>query len=311
MRKHRRRLGFTLIELLVVIAIIAILVALLLPAVQQAREAARRSQCKNNLKQMGTALHNYHDVYDTLPYGVRNSPQNWGSSFWIGLLPYNDQGAKFETINFDTWPGWATNFPVYNNFSPPYMTCPSSPLPKWRQRDGQNLGIGTYVGIAGVEGRDSTGPASNRADVSFRGVLFPFSNIKLDRDIVDGTSNTMAIAEQSDFGAGDTDIRSSWDWGAWMGCANCDAFWAGRTDIWISSITTLHPNWPIGSKPAVGSHKFLGREGGGNFPIQSVHEGGVHVLLCDGAVRMLSTNIDQAVGFNLADRRDRNELGDF
>jgi len=313
MTKSTKRLGFTLIELLVVIAIIAILVALLLPAVQQAREAARRSQCKNNLKQMGLALHNYHDVFDTLPYGVRNSPQNWGSSFWLSILPYADQANTFETVNFDTWPGWVTNFPSYNNFLPPYMQCPSSPLPKWRQRDGQNLGIGTYVGIAGVSGRDSVGSAAIRADVSFRGVLFPFSNIKLDRDVVDGTSNTMAIAEQSDFGAADTDIRSNWDWGAWMGCANCDAFWAGRNGIHIAGVTTLHPNWPIGSKPQKSSHAYIGGggEGCGNYPIQSVHEGGLHVLLCDGAVRFLSDNVDQGIGFNLADRRDRQELGDF
>ena len=106
MKSLKRQRGFTLIELLVVIAIIAILVALLLPAVQQAREAARRSQCKNNLKQMALASHNYHDTYTTLPSGVYESlvtspgdarlhQHTWATS----LLPFVDQGALYNTLD--------------------------------------------------------------------------------------------------------------------------------------------------------------------------------------------------------------------
>ena len=148
----RKRKAFTLIELLVVIAIIAILIALLLPAVQQAREAARRTQCKNNLKQLGLALHNYHDVFNTLPYGVRFSAsgENWGSSFFLSLLPYVEQANAFNRVNMNNWPGWATNFPVYNNLDIPGYTCPSTALPKWRERDGVKLLIPCYTGIAGV-----------------------------------------------------------------------------------------------------------------------------------------------------------------
>src|SRR6056300_529797 len=101
--QKRTARGFTLIELLVVIAIIAVLVALLLPAVQQAREAARRSACKNNLKQIGLALHNYHDVYGKFPYGANNSPQNWGSSWMLSLLPYVEEANAFNQVNFNTW----------------------------------------------------------------------------------------------------------------------------------------------------------------------------------------------------------------
>ena len=121
MKVLRRRSAFTLIELLVVIAIIAILIALLLPAVQQAREAARRTQCKNNLKQLGLALHNYHDVFNTLPYGVRNSAagDNWGSSFFLSLLPYVEQANAYSRVNMSSWPGWVTNFPVYVNLDVP------------------------------------------------------------------------------------------------------------------------------------------------------------------------------------------------
>jgi prepilin-type N-terminal cleavage/methylation domain-containing protein len=101
----RRRLAFTLIELLVVIAIIAILIALLLPAVQQAREAARRSQCKNNLKQLGIAIHNYHDVFGVVPMGSgRDSASPTGpggrrQSAFVGLLPYFDQAPLFNMIS--------------------------------------------------------------------------------------------------------------------------------------------------------------------------------------------------------------------
>src|SRR6187455_2473364 len=95
------RRGFTLIEMLVVIAIIAILVALLLPAVQQAREAARRSQCKNNLKQIGLAMHNYHDTFNGFPNGgIASSVGGWGLSWYIRILPYIDQAPVFNGINF-------------------------------------------------------------------------------------------------------------------------------------------------------------------------------------------------------------------
>src|SRR5476651_1064146 len=102
--QHPLRGGFTLIELLVVIAIIAVLVSLLLPAVQQAREAARRAQCKNNLKQLGLALHNYHDVYNRLPYNGRTPGAQSGggteASVFIRLLPQIDQQPLFSQLNF-------------------------------------------------------------------------------------------------------------------------------------------------------------------------------------------------------------------
>src|SRR6516162_2040974 len=98
--KSVRRLGFTLIELLVVIAIIAVLVALLLPAVQQAREAARRSQCKNNLKQLGLAMHNYHDLYKDFPMGGWISGSKDVGSYMVRILPYVDQAPLYSLINF-------------------------------------------------------------------------------------------------------------------------------------------------------------------------------------------------------------------
>src|SRR5579859_1475499 len=104
-QKRKWRRAFTLIEVLVVIAIIAVLVDLLLPAVQQAREAARRSQCKNNLKQYGLALHNYHEAYKMFPPG--GDAQSWGNSNWLNwqakILPFIDQGPLYNQINFSMW----------------------------------------------------------------------------------------------------------------------------------------------------------------------------------------------------------------
>jgi len=336
MKVLRRRSAFTLIELLVVIAIIAILIALLLPAVQQAREAARRTQCKNNLKQLGLALHNYHDVFNTLPYGVRNSAagDNWGSSFFLSLLPYVEQANAFSRVNMSSWPGWVTNFPVYVNLDVPGYTCPSSALPKWRERGDVpgKLLIPCYTGIAGVSvgaapvdantdglidgtnisiaGRTSID--GNRASIPAKsnGVLGYLTSVNF-KDIRDGSSNTMMIGEQSQFGANDTDIRAGFDWGAWMGCANCTN--GPTNDVWTGNVTTLHPNWKIGATPARTSHVYVGSagEGPGNTPLNSAHTGGLQITLADGSVRFLSNNVDTAVAFNLADRRDGNVIGEF
>lgn len=308
-----RRSAFTLIELLVVIAIIAVLIALLLPAVQQAREAARRTQCKNNLKQIGLSLHNYHDVFNTFPPGDTFCvATNWGGSFWLSLLPYADQGPLFNKINFSSWPGWDTNGPALSQVKPPYMLCPSSSLDPIRNRPPNVDVIATYAGIAGVSsavaGRSSASVAGNRADAAQNGVLAYNSKIGF-RDMTDGSSNIICIGEQSDYGANRTDIRSSWDWGSWMGCANCNPTASG--DVYTAAITTIHPNWPFGSKPAVSSHAYLGREGGGNFPIQSVHVGGLHVLLGDGSTRFISENLDRNIQYNLCDRADGQVLGEF
>src|SRR5947207_281778 len=134
MARSLRRLGFTLIELLVVIAIIAVLVALLLPAVQQAREAARRSQCKNNLKQIGLALHNYLDAYTKFPIGSANTqPGGWGSPLWVAILPYIDEAPRYNKWDFNTaQTGWidgnANNGALVNGKKMGKWFCPSSPL---------------------------------------------------------------------------------------------------------------------------------------------------------------------------------------
>src|SRR4051794_11742030 len=140
---RRPRFGFTLVELLVVIAIIGVLVALLLPAVQAAREAARRMQCGNNLKQLALGLQNYHDTFLYLPYGARTkhpvgatSGGVWGSSWLVATLPFCEQRPLFDKIaildNSNSGTGYdsGTIQAAAHNAKIKYMLCPSSPLPE-------------------------------------------------------------------------------------------------------------------------------------------------------------------------------------
>jgi len=162
-----RKRGFTLVELLVVIAIIGVLVALLLPAVQAAREAARRMQCSNHLKQIGLSLQNYHDVFDSLPYGARCRTINpsgtgnsiWGPSWYVGLLPFCEQKNLSDQIEIRAITqadyseyGTTTNRPTQaaHNQKIPWMLCPSSPLPQTDTINKAIMTVPSYVGISGA-----------------------------------------------------------------------------------------------------------------------------------------------------------------
>src|SRR6478672_6253185 len=167
-----RKRGFTLVELLVVIAIIGVLVALLLPAVQAAREAARRMQCSNHLKQIGLALQNYHDVFQSLPYGARaryvnvnnNTPanQNYGPSWLVSMLPFAEQKPLSDLLEaaMVSNPAALTDMtqltgrvPFHaNNQKIAWMLCPSSPLPQTeilRNGKAPTSVVASYVGISG------------------------------------------------------------------------------------------------------------------------------------------------------------------
>jgi prepilin-type N-terminal cleavage/methylation domain-containing protein len=226
--KLEDRRGFTLVELLVVIAIIGVLVALLLPAVQAAREAARRMQCSNNLKQIALGLQNYHDTYLSLPYGARaryvnNTPANnmgaVGPSFYVGLLPFCEQKNLFDRIDSlektgQTFSSVSTNNTtiggVCGNAKIPWMLCPSSPLPQMEiPTGGLPLTVPSYVGIAGAtngdqqpgaadfrEDRTSPGPASGTLSQGGMLTINRAFNLK---DATDGTSNVIVVGESSDF----------------------------------------------------------------------------------------------------------------
>ena len=316
MRLSPRRSGFTLIELLVVIAIIAVLIALLLPAVQQAREAARRSQCKNNLKQMGLALQTYHDGSLMLPAGgtSQNPSGNngWGVSFWMSMLPFIDQAPVFKKLDFGTasvnGPGFVysttPNTAILSGFAPPAFTCPSSDLPKLKN----NQVIPTYTGISGNDtflvGSQTSNPGSGI--MSCTGVLIPnngptaakisFASIK------DGTSNQILIGEQSGWGFApgnpQVDIRVAITYSGWMG-----ARWGDR----LMNMTTVR--YPINFRDS--TVNGMNADDGNNKGIQSAHVGGAHALMCDGTVKFLSQTLNLPTLKNICSRSDNTAVGEF
>lgn len=313
------RRAFTLIELLVVIAIIAVLIALLLPAVQQAREAARRSQCKNNLKQIGLALHNYHDVHNIFPPGGLGVH---GPSTWVHLLPYLDQGNLYGRLVFSGaglfyFGGSGTdNYAAMNGVKVRTLLCPSSSLPESSSVLDSGASVTTvvattsYVPISGaigltqVQDDSSTGMGQSAKGIRSEGGSFSHVRTFRIRDFTDGTSNVAMIGEQSGWGKNTTtganvDIRSAYASGAWM-APNTQA------DVRCYNTTTLRYHIGTTTFPLTG----VGNDNCNN-PIQSAHTGGVHLLLGDGGVHFISQNIDFDLSRYLVTRDDGNVLGEF
>ena len=326
MRQRNGRAGFTLIELLVVIAIIAVLIALLLPAVQQAREAARRSQCKNNLKQVGLALHNYHDTMLTFPIGARVDNGGWGPSWWAGLLPYLDQSPLYSKLQFGgSQPGWVgagggtagdANGQVCNGVNIPVMSCPSSPVPPMIKVGNYNVNGPHYVGISGaVSGNGFTETRSvtccgccggSQGTTSFGGVLMANANTPIAR-ITDGTTNVIAVGELSNWiGPGQNTPQASDGWLMGTGSGGTGTSFQtgdGRAD----QVTTI--NYPPNG--AVWGAAGIFNNYGPNNGLDSAHVGGVHILLCDGSCRFLSNNVNMFTLRAIATRDDGNVTGDY
>lgn len=329
-----RKRGFTLIELLVVIAIIAVLIALLLPAVQQAREAARRSTCKNNMKQFGLALHNYHETYGLFPSHTSTDGGSHGNTMWVKILPFIDQAPLFNQVAaFDMGSGtqyWlgSGNANTVNLLRPiagrtrlEVLRCPSSDLPKTQTAGSVNQWI-TYTMISGSvdhSSKDAAGSAPNGGIYSAGGCFSGNMRVTF-AHITDGSSNTMMIGEQSAFLVKNEDNRTAIPGsGMWMGTKNPrlpngDGTWSSTgahnagtstTDMRCYNITTVRqgPNPPVTAN--------WQRAESCNTPIASAHTGGAHLLLGDGAVRFVSANVDLTTFKRLADRDDGNVLGEY
>jgi prepilin-type N-terminal cleavage/methylation domain-containing protein len=324
--------GFTLVELLVVIAIIGVLVALLLPAVQTAREAARRTQCANNLKQIALGFHNYEGIYKVLPPETMTTGTH-GPTAYVLTLPQIEQGPLFDRlagIGFGSqvayWMASANaKTPLVraalNGYLVTTYRCPSSMLPKFRTINDSQQMVGTYPMIAGSNlhwTTDHNGPNGTHCSA---GGLFTGIYPRRLAEATDGTSNTMMLGEQSNWVAGQKEVyRNAFsDSGPWMGVKNTripngDGTFSstgahdangGTTDMRTFASTTLRdaPN-PKGVATYMVNVQC-------NTPLVSAHPNGVQIALGDGSVRFITDSIDLTTYKRLADRDDGNALGDF
>lgn len=316
MVKRNRWHGFTLVELLVVIAIIGILVGLLLPAVQAAREAARRMQCTNNLKQLTLALHNYADTHKVFPTSANHrdglAPNNvvgrWSNGFsWLSkTLPFFEQGNLYNQLNFglmlsDGYPNATLrtrNFGVIQTIIPTFL-CPSDPTPgnrndlavwwNWPEGNQQSnqrargpAGITCYMGFQG-DWFDGAGTTGRGFDGMFE--RSPDQSLKFG-SVTDGTSNTLALGERSP------------SWSPW--CA-----WAAGNGTWIVTrypINEMKKTYPAPNASEVGGVKYCA---------SSLHTGGINISMVDGSVHFLAQSLDLAIYNQLSHPADGLPAGGF
>jgi prepilin-type N-terminal cleavage/methylation domain-containing protein len=334
---RRPSLGFTLIELLVVIAIIAVLVALLLPAVQTAREAARRSQCKNNLKQVGLALHNYVSSMGTHPPALLNSGRYNNATFYSGrnrvlnttgwsmLLPYFDQEGAYAQYDFD----------VCSSMSSPYgmtvsgtdsvnahvmqmrlnlLECPShseageiaSDTPGTTNFYSRNKAVRTSYLFAVGSFTDYSGPWSAYTYDIRQGMFGNNGSARL-ADITDGTSNTIAVGEAHGGGR----QKTSGSYGPWglTGTHTCCHGYvpsSSSTTVTPANFAPYQSNWHINSA-------YNGDPNGKTYAwvFSSSHSGGGHFLLADGSTRFLSEAMDYRLFGLLNYIHDGETVGEF
>jgi prepilin-type N-terminal cleavage/methylation domain-containing protein len=295
-----RRFAFTLVELLVVIAIIGILVALLLPAVQEARESSRRTSCLNHLKQIGLALHNYHDTHKVFPPGATSSNE---TSWHVHVLPFHEHENLYNEFTFNA--GAYTAAPVNQRIGvslkkvPGYL-CPSSVFDKMQTKPPHHsipdemltaaklIPYTThYYGVLGARGKNpSTGqnydvlfPSCSHGAHAATGVLGKNTRYTM-HDVIDGTSNTFMVGEVS-WGNGRLGTRyRSWMRGADSG-----------SDCWIA-----------GCRNVVNGINTPGNGTFNDIAFGSSHRSGTHFLYCDGSAQFVRENIDLTIYRSTATR---------
>lgn len=349
--RHHHHPGFTLIELLVVIAIIAILIALLLPAVQQAREAARRTQCRNNLHQLGLAMHNYHDAFGRFPpaavwlgnpstctgffaaaagpcdsnSGVRGACRNgrdpnYGATWVTLILPYIDQAPLYNQYRSDLPARNPLNRPV-TRIKLPALLCPSSEELKQPlippTHGGGEFAKGNYgVNVSRDDAMSITdymagGGKNNRAVAS--AAAQEGTNISSSRD---GTTNTVLLGEK--LGA-DSPRDSRGAWGFVTG-----PMINGRGSGYVNKLagatrntgtytpnSVTQPDWP---NYCAGASFFCVQKTdatGGGSAVRSRHTGGAHIAMGDGSARFVSDNIDEALWLSLLTIFGGEVVGEF
>jgi prepilin-type N-terminal cleavage/methylation domain-containing protein/prepilin-type processing-associated H-X9-DG protein len=291
------RRGFTLVELLVVIAIIGVLVSLLLPAVQTAREAARRTECQNNLHQIGVALQLYHDAIKKFPSGssITNDGYSWGAQMM--LLPYLEQTAMYESVSFK-YSGAALEIKTLQAAGQPSPTaqpikmliCPSDSRGFYRLLSGPGgpypntgdaglLYPGDYLGVAGdKEGVNPSLPINkcwfSPGIANGTGMFYDFSKTRI-ADVLDGTSTTMAFGERA--------IPKDYGWG-WVivGGQECEQYLSAQRGLLFPTANTPYDETVL--------HFW------------SWHPGGTHFLFVDGSVHFLAMSIDYNLCRYLATR---------
>lgn len=323
--RNVRQRAFTLVELLVVIAIIGVLVGLLLPAVQAAREAARRMSCGNNMKQLGLALHNYHDSFNRFP--TTTNANGWGFSLYLGMLPYIEQGALFDQIlTVGGHPAWVGgggpsslhNRAVINGTTLSALVCPSNPMDVNRNAGGGAVTtFPSYLGIAGAvdedkvdgnvppalgspadtdlfqENRNRPGAnccaANAQNGILSSGGVFPINHQLTFANLTDGTTNVIAFSEHADFMLNNgikQDLRGHHGWHMGTDGGGRITNWNGPSNRQFN-VTSVRYQINTRNANLPGVHQNVGP----NTPLLSAHPGGVQVTMGDGSVRFVSETI--------------------
>lgn len=301
--QRNEKRGFTLIELLVVIAIIAILIALLLPAVQQAREAARRSTCKNNMKQIGLALHNYHDTHRVFPLmyqGLSSGAPNVGATNGLGIawgtyiLPFMDQANLYNNIStrmfgatgngaglhwLDDTTATVGTTTLAKTILPAFI-CPSDPM-GGVNTDRGSYGKSNYLATVGTDW-DGDGLINGTTTPTYKGAFYGNSRNSL-RDFTDGASNSFLAGERTTEGA-------------------------ANGGIWIGARGSRSDN---GLRTSVAGNFLINNASATDGAASSTHVGGCHFLFGDGRVSFLSENISSETYEYLGLINDGKVIGEY